>query len=469
MNYRKFLLVLCSLLWVSGAVAQEKLFKEAISKGPGTDGFYTIHNSSPKYSVEDFRVVAANNGYLLDPSIETKRVSRFGDVTTQVVTVRFIPRSEHLAYIYYVLSRKLDSTPADFNSLSQGGDAMLFFDKSTQKNRKYFWPASNVYWSAGRDKGQILGTGTGFCISDEYYIAFQGKFHKGYPVGKATFAWLPKSAVVVTCNENKVIIMLSNVGSFHDDMAWFNIEGKYGFIDALTRSLIEPQFSNVIKDFKDIPSETNYAVVLNPKDKKEWKMNRFGVLFALSDYEQKKIDDANAAAEKARQEAAKKAAEERRIAEAKAAEERRIAEEQEREYQARVKANSNPAKWEIGDRLCMRMEGRYLVSGTLEEWAPSKKKVKIKIITSPGARTTYLGQRLEKNTTIWINVPADGWHKSWPEEISLAERMDNSAKTISQEVVVICPSCSGKGWRGSNKCYKCDGVGFIMETKTTVL
>jgi len=467
-------------------VAQEKLFKTAISNGAGVDGFYTINNTSSKYSIDDFRSFANKNGYYLDPNYKSKTISRFGDVATQITTIRFIPKSDYLSYINYALSRGWTSKPFKEYRNSQNASAMLYFYPNGNKNigDLYYYQYDNVYWSGDWDEGRISGTGSGLAFNNEWYVAFKGIFHKGYPSGKVVFRWLSRKNVDVVCDVSKIQEMTSNSGTFHDDMAWFEIGGKYGFIDAASRTLINPQFGSVIDDFMDTPSGSNYAVVKNNKDGLDWKMNRSGSLFAYSDAQQKKIDDEKAATERAKREAEAKAAEERRIAEEKAEEERRLAEEKRLAYLQKIKPYMDKNKWQRGDRLCLEFgrEGQF-VTGTLEEWNGDKSKCRIKIVTSPNGNMSYNGDLLTKNNLIWIPTSGEGWHKALPEEIEAANRQDNSIYTQSISTLAKCPECSGTGYveytynesifgiplgsrTGTRKCSRCDGTGFIMKSQT---
>lgn len=481
MKARTLLLSIAALLLAVSASAQEKLFKSALQKGRNPDSFYVIENTNVKYTFGDFRTVAQKNGYLLDPTYTTQQVSRFGDVATVISVVRFLPESEYLSYIQANVARGWSGI--GLSTMKQDGDAFLYYYPHWDKKKdSYFYQFHNVYWSGEWDNHLISGSGEGFAYDGMWYVAFKGSFHKGYPTGKATFRWVKRNDIKLMYTAGKEKEMASNSSKFHDDMAWFSVGDKYGFIDAAKQNIVAPTFKTIVAEFKDnVSSDANYALIKHT-DGYEWKMNRAGELYAYSDAQQKIFDEEKAAAEKARQEAARIAAEERRIAEQKAAEERRKAEEERREYLAKVKANSDKSRWQQGDRLCLEFgkPGQY-ITGTLEEWNGDKSKCKIKIVTSPGSRVQYNGENLEKNNTMWIATSGEGWHKALPEEIEVANRDDRSThhETHTIDTAVICPDCGGKGyktytttgWFGTTnehteKCYRCNGVGFIQKTQT---
>lgn len=469
---RHFILLLLGVLLGSVSLtAQEKLFKSALEKGPDPDGFYTIYNTKTKYSLDDFRSVARRNNYLLHPQYRSKEVNRFGDVTTFVEVIRFVPETEHLATLFYALTDGLRKGES-FRELRHGGSAMLYFYPTPKKEKDYFWRYNNIYWSGAIENNWISGTGVGIAMSDKWIVGFSGNFYKGYPQGKTHFRWIELKDIKVNYDASKVYRVSANMGTFRDDMTWFEIDGRYGFVNALTHTKIAPQFRSVVSNFQEQSSGSNYAVVVNPRDGKEWKMSRTGELFAYSDAEQKKIDEAKAEEARLRIEAQKKAEEERRIAEEKAAEQRRIAEEKRLAYLKKVQANSDKNKWQRGDRLCLEFgrEGQY-ITGTLEEWNKDKSKCKIKIVTSPGSRIRYNGDNLEKNNLIWISTSGEGWHKALPEEIEAANRDDSSThyERHTIQTLVKCHECGGDGNTSSysyRKCSRCDGTGLIMKEQT---
>lgn len=461
---------------------QEKLFKDAIKQGRLRGQYYIITNTSSKYSIEDFQRVAIINSYILDSEYSTKKVSRFGDVSTVVSEIRFIPNSELYAYLFESLTNTWCNTP--FSTLHEGGTASLWYYPNYKDGKKaqvqpYFFEYNHVFWSGELDENRrITGTGQGLAYDEKWVCAFIGSFHRGYPTGKVLIRWYEwKGKLRERIIESKE--MTSNSGEFHDDMAWFEVDGKYGFIDAARKKLVEPKFKSVLDDFKDTYSgATNYAVVVN-SDGYQWKMNRAGELFAYSDAQQKQFDEQRARAEKARLEAEAKAAEQKRLEEEKAAEERRIAQEKRLAYLAKVKANSDPRKWQRGDRLCLEFgkEGQY-VTGTLEEWNGDKSKCRIKIVTSPGSRIRYNGENLEKNNMVWISSTGEGWHKALPEELEIANRDDRSTHYESIVTLKKCTDCGGTGWvkrtyhsrwfgssTETEKCSSCNGTGLVERTQ----
>lgn len=470
MNLNRFLAALGAVLVVTSVSAQEKLLKNAIKQGRKADSFYEVENPNYRYTISDFQSLASKNDCILEYT--TTRVRRFGDEAVVVDRAYLLPRSELMDFICANLSKPWGG--AGLASKTQRGTGWMYYypDKRSRKE-SYFFRYDNVYWSGKIDGGLISGTGEGFAYNDTWMVAFKGSFWKGYPSGSILYRWILKRESTDGFHSDKVLEMRCNCGTFHDDMAWFEVKGKYGFINAATQSLLEPKFGPVLKDFKDYFSGKNYAVIKHT-DGYEWKVDRDGNIFAYSDEQQKIFDDQKREAELAKAAAEAKAAEERRIAELKAAEERRIAEEQRQIYLQKVQKNMDISKWQRGDRLCLEFgkQGQY-ITGTLEEWNPDKTKCRIKIVTSPGARIRYNGDNLEKNNYVWIDTKGEGWHKALPEEIEAANRDDNSTYRETHSLVTVrkCPNCDGTGNSSRSsysykKCYRCDGTGLIEQTQT---
>lgn len=488
MNTRSIWAALGAVLVATGVSAQEKLFKNAIQAGRKADSFYEVVNPNHRYSLSDFESVAGKNDCILQYT--TTEVKRFGDISTVVDRAYFLPRSEFFDFIYANLSKPWGGS--GLASKTSGGSGMMWYYPDKQaKKESYFFKYDNVYWSGQVVDGMIHGSGEGFAYNEKWMVAFKGTFHKGYPSGKTPFRWLSRRDTGDGFKADKVTDMTAPCGTFHDDMAWFEVGGKYGFIDASARQLMEPKFGPVVQDFKDSYTGTNYAVIKH-SDGLEWKMNRKGELFAYSDNQEKIFAERKAAAELAEKAAAeerRKASEQRkaeRAVQERQAEQKRVqTEEQRRSYLAAIKANMDKNRWLQGDRLCLEYfdPGNY-ITGTLEEWNADKSKCRIKIVTSPGSRMQYNGENLEKNTTMWIATSGEGWHKALPEEIEAANRLDNSTYQAKTTLTVPkkCPRCNGKGliteqvthsgWLGSytstetNRCHRCDGTGWIEETQT---
>lgn len=458
---KKNVLLLAISFVCIGGMAQDKLFKEALSAGAGPDGFYTINNTSNRYSIDDFKKVANKNNYLLDPNYGKKDVNRFGDISTLITTVRFIPESEYTSYIYYVLSQ---GGGISFNNLKYYDNVYVFpyYYNTKDKTHYYFYEYNDVYWSGGFNGNMITGRGSGLAYNDKWYVAFTGTFYNGYPSGRVTFRWLPTSKLKnVIINNSDILTMPSVSGSFHDDMAWFEVNGVYGFVDAASRIIIKPQYKQVVDDFLDNPSGVNYAVI-HHTDGYDWKMNRSGTLFAYSDAQQKKFDDEAAAKEKARIEAEIKAEEERRIAEEKAAEERRIAEEKEAALLKLIEKNKNTKLWTRGCRLCYRYPGgKEYILATLEEWNETRTKVKVKIVASPSSTKTLNGELLTKNNTMWVSTTNEGWHLALDEEIEIALNNDNSVRTVTVSSSSSSSSSSNSYKPSYSDCSTCHGTGYV--------
>ena len=488
MNWRHILAAFGAVLAVTCAGAQEKLLKNAIKEGRKADSFYEIENPNYRFSLSDFQSLASKYDCILEYS--TKDVQRFGSVSQVVDRAYLLPRSEFNDFICACLSRPWGG--AGLSSKTQRGAGWMYFypDKQARKE-SYFFKYDNVWWSGRTADGLIDGSGEGFAANDTWMVAFKGTFCKGYPSGSIRFRWLSKKKTGDGFQQDKVVEMTTACGTFHDDIAWFKIGDRYGFMDAAQQRLLEPKYGMVLQDFKDSFPGTNYAVIKHT-DGLEWKMNRNGELFAYSDNQQKIFADIEAAkveAEKRKAEERRLAAEKRKVERAEqekeAARKRVQAEEQRQSYLAAIKANMDKSRWLQGDRLCLEYfnPGNY-ITGTLEEFNADKSKCRIKIVTSPGSRMQYNGENLEKNTTMWIATSGEGWHVALPEEIEAANRQDNSTYQAKTQLRLPrkCPDCNGSGWktetvthhgwlgsyteRESKKCYRCDGSGWIEETQT---
>ena len=489
MDRRSIIAAIGAVLMVTCLSAQEKQFKAAIKEGRKADSFYVIENPNYRYSVSDFQSLAAKYDCIFEYT--TKEVQRFGSVSQVVDRAYLLPRSEFYDFICANLSQPWGSAGLATKTKGNAGWMYYYPDKNARK-QSYFFRYDNVYWSGPNDGGLISGTGEGFAYNDTWMVAFSGKFHKGYPSGRVKFRWLSKKQTGDSFKADKVIEMTSFSGGFHDDMAWFKIEDKYGFIDAASQQLMEPKYGTIVSDFRDAPfAGTNYAVIKHT-DGYEWKMNRSGELFAYSDAQEKIFADQKAAQLEAERQAAEQrrlAAEKRKadraVAEKQAEQKRIKAEEDRRAYIASVKANMDKSRWMLGDRLCLEYynPGTY-ITGTLESWNEDKSRCQIKVVTSPGSRMKYNGENLEKNTTMWVAASGEGWHKAMPEEIEAANRQDNSTYQAKTDILLPkkCPDCNGTGWitrrvthRGwlgsytdteTSKCSRCDASGWIEQTQT---
>lgn len=459
-------LLLCCTLAASG---QEKMFTAALKKGREHGEFYKAENTRDQVlEKEAFDTYARQHDYLIG-DCETKRISRFGSSVSIVSEYYFLPKNEYDCYLY----ERFGFAAVPFSALNKKGKAIIY---ETKAARPTFNEYSNIYWNGSLVDGRLDGKGIGFAHIGDRCLVFDATFEKGFPVGRTSFIW---TEVPSREKYDQVI----QTGHVKNGLAYFVFTKKYGFVKE-NGTILPSLYNEMVSDFKgNMSPDQDYAVVV-ADDGLEWKLNTKGVLFAYSDRQQKILDDKKAAEEEAARKAAleaklaaEKAARERKAAEQKAAEERRIAMEKQRVYNEKVKENSDPDKWDVGDRLCLVIDAnmKEYVTGTIEEWNSTRSKAKIKVITSPGSRRTYNGENLEKNTTMWIDAAGKGWHKALPEEIELANKNDRSTHVNKSTIVtaVKCYLCDGKGHTGSGyyyqTCTRCDGTGFVNETQTITL
>lgn len=466
-KYFTLLLLLCCVL----ASGQEKIFNTALKNGRQYGKFYVAENPrEQQISKEDCDAYAKAHDYYIGSS-QVKRISRFGSVTGIVVNYHFLPKSEYDTFLYECFGYR--NVP--FSSLNKKGSGILY---SNAMAEPVFQEINDIYWNGALDNGRLHGKGVGFAHFGNACIVFDANFDKGFPVGDNTFMWF--STDDSSGNRHDWTIL---TGQLKNGIAYYKYGSKYGFVKSNGHKLT-PMYKKMVSDFKgNVSPESDYAVVVTDDDI-EWKLNIKGNRFAYSDKQQKIFDDQKAAEEAAARKAAEekrlaaeKAARERKEAELKAAEDRRIAMEKQRIYNQKVKENSDPKKWDVGDRLCLVMDAnnKLYVTGTIEEWNSTKTKVKIKIVTSPGSRMTYNGENLEKNTTMWVATTGEGWHLALPEELEAANQNDHSTHVRSSTIktAVKCSRCDGKGHLGSyydyKKCPDCDGTGFINDYQTITL
>ena len=466
-KYFAIALLLCCTL----ASGQEKLFNAALKNGRERGKYYKVENLRDQVIDKDaFDRYARQHDFYIG-ECETKRISRFGSLTEIVSVYYFLPKNEYDAYLFEHYS----TFSVPFSSLNKKGKGVLY---SNYAGEPMFREYSDISWNGNIVDGRLDGKGIGYVRHGEEFVYFEAFFEKGFPVGRNSFCWCVSSS----SHWNEMSI---TTGHLKNGAAYYNYDNVYGFVKA-DGIIFTPRYTNMISEFKgNVRPEDDYAVVV-ADDGFEWKLNIKGKRFDYSD-KQKKIfaeqkaaeeEAARVAAEKARL-AAEQAARERKIAEQKAAEERRIAMEKQRIYNQKVKENSDPQKWDVGDRLCLVLDAneKDYVTGTIEEWNSTKSKVKIKIVTSPGSRRTYNGEYLEKNNTMWVSASGEGWHKALPEELEAANSHDHSTHVNRSKITTMikCPVCGGKGYTGNsygsyrNDCDRCSGTGFINETQTITL
>lgn len=438
--------------------SKNKLIKEAFQRGRQPNEFYVLRNEGGKsIKVEKMEEEIRKEGYIVGEHT-TKSISRFGDVSSSLSTMRFLPKDEFESYIYYNIN---SDWSVKFERLNKKGSAYCYNGSSSQGS--YFTKYDNIRWSGEINNGFLDGTGVGFANLNDYkMIFFKAVFDKGVPIGDNTFVWYDFRGSYEPYSSSKVSSQTSNVGKFYDNLAEIKVNNKYGFISRDAKTAIPVQFNSVVAYFSN-----GRATVTN--DKEEIVIDRTGKQVDLS-ARQKKIYADIKAEENRKAEAARQAElakeRERLLAEQRAAEERRQAEAREANLKRRIEANKNPKLWSRGCRLCYRYpSGNEYVLATLEEWNESRTKVKVKIVASPSSSRTLNGDLLEKNNTMWVSARNEGWHLALDEEIEMALSNDNSVRRTQSSSSSSssytpsysdCSSCHGTGYQ---KCYMCDGTG----------
>lgn len=284
---KKLLVALVLPMFTIGGFAQEKLFKEAVQKGRSTGSFYQLENSKGKaLSIEKIKSFAKENGYITG-NYTTKSISRFGDVSSTISTLEFLPKSEYASYIYENLR---DNSALNLDRFTNKGEAYIYLQDN--QSGSYFWKADNVSWTGSLSGNSIQGEGSGFLqMGNDALVFFNGKFDKGIPQGVVSYKLYSLKGELDKYSSSKVKKSTTKVGSFHEGLAQFEHNGKYGFINEEAKTVISPKFESVVEGFTN-----NRATVMS--DNKEVWIDKTGKIISLTDHQKELI----AAAEKKRQE-----------------------------------------------------------------------------------------------------------------------------------------------------------------------
>ena len=463
---KKYLLALLLPMFCIGSFAQEKLFKEALANGHQPGKFYhAVNNKSKSLKVADVREYADRMGYILG-SIDTKTVSRFGDVATTVASFDFLPQGEYIDYLYYHIRPDVN---IGLQQLTKKGSAYCYLKRDGKTT--YFWKCNNISWNGEVVNGMLNGSGIGYGkVSDALVVCFRAKFYNGMPVGTNSFQWYNisgKPGPYSSSNLSAHTAVAQN--EFSDGLAWVKVNGLYGFVNLQGQTAIPVKFKSVVNPFAN-----GQATVTNETE--EIIINTSGVKVDLSP-RQKKIYADIKAEEERKAEAARQAELEKErariLAEKKAEEERQAAAAAELALQKRIEANKNTKLWSRGCRLAYRYpNGKEYVLATLEEWNETRTRVKVKIVASPSATRTLNGDLLEKGNTMWVSAHNEGWHLALDEEISIALGNDHSIKPTPSPSYSSGSSSSGRSYsdcstcrgRGRVACSSCDGTGTYHQS-----
>ena len=177
MNMKKFIFFLFLLICCLETVAQEKLYKEAITQGPQANGAYLLQNKKLKtITYRECRDFLASKGYYVG-NYEIEEVNRYGDHLYLIKTMEFIPKKDYDEYVFL----NLNDEKIDFSQLKKGS---LFirtivgnvFYQETKYNR-----LNDVLWSGDVKDGVLEGKGIGLIKQGGTYEYIKGTFSHGFP------------------------------------------------------------------------------------------------------------------------------------------------------------------------------------------------------------------------------------------------------------------------------------------------
>ena len=186
---KKGFLFLFLLLNSVGGFAQEKLFNEAIKRGPTSNGTYCVENTKKKdVTLDEMKEYAKSKGYIIGRASDESRI-RFGASKYIVDKMEFIDPKNYTNYVFHALS----GSNFDFNRLKEKGD---FYIPESEKvyekknsiisvwsgNRTNYSRCKNALWTGNVYNGLLDGNGVGFvAVPGGKYIKFEGTFLKGFP------------------------------------------------------------------------------------------------------------------------------------------------------------------------------------------------------------------------------------------------------------------------------------------------
>ena len=180
--------MLC-MAFYSFAGAKDKLFEEAIKRGPDWCGVYHIDNSKMKQvlATEMWDYIEAK-GYI-PIAFETTLVKRYGDITRCLVNGEFTDNQHYTDYVCGALAG------LPYKELTDKG-AIGSFYLLPEKDKGYLAPEeknltryNNALWNGKIVDGLIDGDGKGFIkCSDGEFITFYGSFDHGLPSGEIVMA-----------------------------------------------------------------------------------------------------------------------------------------------------------------------------------------------------------------------------------------------------------------------------------------
>ena len=173
-------------------IAQEKLLKEAISRGPSADGVYCINNSKKaNVTLDEMRSYVKQAGYI-PTNGTTQQISRYGSPYIVVKTLEFTDPNNFDGYIFSQLN---GSGNVSFNQLkskgccfvpfveAKGGDNAIwsgYVQDGRYKCLRAYVRYDNVLWSGSVVDGLLDGSGVGLYVNGEgRYTWLSGTFEHG--------------------------------------------------------------------------------------------------------------------------------------------------------------------------------------------------------------------------------------------------------------------------------------------------
>ena len=238
---KRIIFSLFMLTYVGHIIAQGDYFKSAMDRGRTSQSFYILRNESKKkLLLEDLTKYCQDNNYIIGDHT-TKEVSRFGDVATTIATFEFLPKYEYKDYLYSCLTNG-----KSFYSLTQKGTGYCYYNGR-------FYETTDIQWSGTIKDGLIQGKGEGYAWNTENGQGFvvSGEFDKGLPVNGLTKFTLYIPQTIGPYNSNNTVTDECKTESLSDGLLPIWINKKLGFVNTEGVICINPEYSALVKPFKD--------------------------------------------------------------------------------------------------------------------------------------------------------------------------------------------------------------------------
>lgn len=271
---KRFISLLLLLTLCIGVNAQDKFFNKALEEGRQNRQFYIATNDSKGMSLDKVVGYAKKHNLILG-RYTMKEVKRFGDKTSVIDQIYFIPISEYPKYVFEFIDVP---DQVKFSDLNQTGSCWVY-------NNSDFVKFDDFQWSGTVQSGMLNGQGVAYKIIPEknlfYYL--NADFQNGLPKGDCS---LYRFAMDSSKPETVVFQKVSSiyVGELKENLARFSdqsvADAKWGFVSNDAKIVITPSYENVLKDFsggkaevmadgKEIIIGSNGAYIdLTPRQKK---------------------------------------------------------------------------------------------------------------------------------------------------------------------------------------------------------